>query len=460
MSFKPDMIWGAATASYQIEGAWNEADKGLSVWDQMARWPGKVKHGNTGDVACDHFHRYPEDIQIMQNIGLHAYRLSLSWPRILPTGEGAPSQAGLDFYNRLVDGLLEAGVTPWVTLFHWDYPLDLYHKGGWMNPESADWFAHYTETVVKSLGDRVKHWITHNEPQIFITLGHEIGIHAPGMIHAKPDVVRMIHNTLLAHGKACQKIREHVDGAQIGWATANGGFRIDKQFEQDAEIVAHAQKRLFAFENEPTAPIGFSAGVWNDPACLGEYPEGYLKIHGAHLPKGWEKDMATIQQPLDFSGLNVYQSGEQYYRNDAGEIAVRGPSEYGLGYPRTHINWPITPESLYWAPRSFFERYKLPICILENGLSGHDWVHADGHCHDPHRIDFLTQYLSELRRAAADGVDVAAYFQWSLLDNYEWAEGYDHRFGLVHVDFNTLKRTPKDSSYWYSEVIKSNGTNF
>lgn len=456
MSFKTGMIWGAATASYQIEGGWDADGKGPSVWDRMTRWPGKVKHGNTGDVACDHYHRYEEDIQIMKDLGLHAYRLSLSWPRIMPEGSGKVNQAGLDFYDRLIDGLLGAGVTPWVTLFHWDYPLELFHRGGWMNPASSDWFAEYTEVAVKALGDRVKHWITHNEPQMFIGLGHELGIHAPGMNHPKSDLVRMVHHALVAHGKACMKIREHVEDAQIGWATANGAFRIEDP--NDAEMVAHAKEHLFKYSDDGV--LAFEAGLWNDPAFLGTYPEDYLRIHGASLPRGWENDMSVIQQPQDFCGLNSYNSGHQFYRNSNGEICTRTAKDYGPGFPRTHFHWPVTPETLYWAPVSFYERYGKPIAILENGLSGGDWVHTDGKCHDPHRIDFLTRYLSELRRAAADGVDVAAYFQWSLLDNFEWAEGYDHRFGLVHIDFNTLKRTPKDSAYWYREVIKNNGSNF
>lgn len=456
MSFKSDMVWGAATASYQIEGGWDADGKGPSVWDRMARWPGKVRQGDTGNTACDHFHRYEEDIQIMKDIGLHAYRLSLSWPRIIPDGEGAVNQAGLDFYNRLIDGLLEAGITPWVTLFHWDYPTELFYRGGWMNPKSPDWFEKYTEVCVKALGDRVKHWVTHNEPQMFIGLGHEAGIHGPGMQHPKADVVRMVHHTLVAHGKACLKIREHVDGAQVGWATANGAFRIEDP--SDEEMLAHAKKELFDYSDNGI--LAHETGVWNDPAFLGKYPENYLRIHGHSLPKGWEDDMAIIQQPQDFCGLNCYNSGHQYYRNEQGEIAARGAEDYGPGFPRTHFAWPVTPETLYWAPTCFHERYGAPIAILENGLSGADWVHVDGKCHDHHRIDFLTRYLTELRRAAADGVDVAAYFQWSLLDNFEWAEGYAHRFGLVHVDFETFKRTPKDSAYWYADVIKNNGANF
>ncbi|WP_309381044.1 GH1 family beta-glucosidase [Cerasicoccus frondis] len=456
MSFKPDMIWGAATASYQIEGGWNADGKGASVWDRMARWPGKVKHGDTGNVACDHFNRYPEDVALMSELGLKAYRLSLSWPRIMPSGKGAVNQAGLDFYNRLIDTLLEANITPWVTLFHWDYPLDLFYEGGWMNPASPDWFEAYTEVAVKSLGDRVKHWITHNEPQMFIGLGHEVGEHAPGMKHPRPDLVRMIHNTLLAHGKACLKIREHVEDAQVGWATANGAYLVEDP--SDAEVVAKAKEDQFDYVE--TGVMAFQPAVWNDPAFFGKYPENYLKLHGCSLPKGWEDDMAIIQQPQDFSGLNTYNSGREYYRNEQGQIAYREPDDYGPGSPRTHFHWPVTPGSLYWTPVTFYERYGKPIAILENGLSGGDWVHTDGKCHDYHRIDFLTRYLSELRRAAQDGVDVAAYFQWSMLDNFEWAEGYDHRFGLVHIDFETLKRTPKDSYYWYQDVIKSNGSNF
>ncbi|WP_269542087.1 GH1 family beta-glucosidase [Cerasicoccus fimbriatus] len=456
MSFKPDMVWGAATASYQIEGGWDADGKGPSVWDRMARWPGKVKFGDTGNVSSDHYHRYPEDVAIMKEIGLQAYRFSLSWPRIMPEGKGAVNQAGLDFYSRLVDSLLETGITPWVTLFHWDYPLHLFYEGGWMNSASPQWFEDYTEVVVKALGDRVKHWITHNEPQMFIGLGHEVGEHAPGMKHPRSDLARMIHHTLLAHGKSCRKIREHVDGAQIGWATANGAFQVADP--SDEGVVAQAKADLFDYTE--TGVMAFQPAVWNDPAFFGKYPENFLRLHGQSLPKGWEEDMAAIQHPLDFSGFNTYNAARHYFRNEQGEVAFEEPWHFGNGFPRTHFQWAITPECLYWTAVAFYERYQAPIAILENGLSGADWVHTDGKCHDYHRIDFLTRYLSNLRRAAKDGVDVAAYFQWSLLDNFEWAEGYNHRFGLVHVDYETLKRTPKDSAYWYSEVIKSNGTNF
>lgn len=456
MSFRSDFTWGAATASYQIEGATRADGKGLSVWDQFTRWPGKTPQGEHGEVACDHYRRMADDVALMAELGLKAYRFSLSWPRIQPGGRGAANAAGLDFYDRLVDALLAKNITPWATLFHWDFPLALYQEGGWSHPDSPSWFSEYTALVADRLGDRVMQWMTLNEPQMFVKLGHQLGVHAPGLVLPAADLVRITHHVLLAHGKAVRTIRERAKApSSIGWAPAVGVSAVAAGFADDPEVIQHARDGFFGL-----ADVNDFAGgtaVWNDAALLGRYPESYVAAHEASLPAGWREDLAEIRQPLDFCGLNIYAAWGHHGRDAQGRLSYRHESKLGPGFPRTLFGWPMTPEALYWGPRFFHERYGVPIVITENGMSGHDWVALDGGVHDAHRIDFTARYLRELRRAAAEGVDIRGYFHWSFMDNFEWAEGYKHRFGLVHVDFETLRRTPKDSAFWYRDVIAANG---
>jgi beta-glucosidase len=454
--FRPDFTWGSATAAYQVEGAFDADGKGLSVWDQFSHTPGKVYQSDNGDTACDHYHRMESDVALMSEFGLQAYRFSLSWPRIMPQGRGEVNAAGLDFYDRLVDALLARNIVPWATLFHWDYPLELYREGGWMNPDSPAWFADYTAVVADKLGDRVRHWMTLNEPQIFVTFGHKTGTNAPGLALPVPDIVRIAHNVLLAHGRAVQTLRSVAAvPSTIGWAPAVGVHAVAPHFASDPEVVQHARDGLFGVPDPDDFSLG--APVWNDAALLGRYPEAYVRAQARYLPAGWEADLAVIKQPLDFCGMNIYAAGWHHTRDAQGKVICRPESQLGPGYPRTLFGWPVTPEALYWGPRFFHERYGVPIVITENGMSGHDWVALDGKVHDAHRIDFTARYLRELRRASSEGVDVRGYFHWSFLDNFEWAEGYKHRFGLVHVDGKTLVRTPKDSAYWYRDVIASNG---
>lgn len=445
MAFKSDFAWGAATAAYQIEGGHDADGKGPSVWDQMAHWPDKIFEANHGDVACDHYHHMEEDVALMKDMGLKAYRFSISWPRVMPDGEGKVNEAGLAFYDRLVDCLLEAGVAPWATLFHWDYPLALYRRGGWLNPKSPDWFAEYARVIVDRLSDRVTSWMTLNEPQCFIGLGHESGMHAPGLKLGWPDLLLASHHTLLAHGKAVQVIRERAKASPtVGWAPVG---IIIYPHENKPEYVEAARAETFALKEKH-----FWNNTWfSDPAVLGHYPEDGLKLFGKDMCAYTDADMQTIQQPLNFYGANIY--------NARPVVADRTRADRPVGYAQTMFHWPVEPDALYWGPKFLHERYKLPIVITENGLSCHDWVHEDGKVHDPNRIDFTRRYLKRLRDAAADGVPIQGYMHWSLMDNYEWAEGYKQRFGLVHVDFNTLKRTPKDSAAWYREVIESNGAN-
>lgn len=444
--FPKEFVWGVAAASYQIEGAWNEDGKGPSVWDMLCRKPGAVWEGQTGDVACDHYHRYPEDIALIKALGAQAYRLSISWPRVLPAGTGEVNAKGLEFYDRLIDHLLEAGVTPYVTLFHWDYPYELYCRGGWLNPYSSDWFADYTTLIVKKLSDRVAHWMTLNEPQVFLGLGHQEGQHAPGLTLPVSQVLLATHNTLLAHGKSVQAIRAHaVKTPVVGFAPI--GAVCFPASETAADVEA-ARKAMFSV----TKKNCWNAAWFSDPIFMKQYPADGLALFGADAPLVGANDMEIIGQPLDFYGVNIYSG----IRMRAGADGQPVPAGDPVGGPRTAYNWTVSPESLYWGPRFLYERYKAPVYITENGMANIDWVGLDGQVHDPQREDYLRRYLIELRRAVADGVDVRGYFHWSFLDNFEWAVAYQQRFGLIHVDYETQKRTPKDSYYRYQQIIKEN----
>lgn len=449
MSFKKDFVWGAATASYQIEGAAYEDGKGLNIWDDYCKIPGKILNGDNGDIACDHYHRYKEDVALMKQLGIKAYRFSVSWARILPNGIGKVNPKGLEFYKNLVDELKSNGITPYVTLFHWDYPSKLFEKGGWLNPESPEWFAEYVRTFVGYFKDSIPNYIIFNEPSVTMGCGYLEACHAPGIKLHNSMVVPMSHNMLKAHGMAVKVIRELAPNAKIGYAPASNPII---PFNNDEKEVEAARKKYFC--NFGEGGWVWSASWWGDPIVFGKYPEEGLKVLEKYLPQNYKDDMPLINQPIDFYGHNIYQG--EYVKEQNG-VAVGLPRK--VGYPRTAIEWPITPEALYWGPKFLYERYNLPIIITENGLSCHDVISLDGKVHDPNRIDFLNRYLLQLKKAAEDGVDIAGYFQWSLMDNFEWARGYFDRFGLIYVDYETQKRIPKDSFYWYSEVIKQNGEN-
>ncbi len=445
MAFPKDFIWGAATSSYQVEGAAYRDGGGMSVWDMLGRQPGRIKNGDTGEMACDHYRRYREDVGLMAEMGLQAYRFSISWPRILPEGTGVINDKGLDFYSRLVDALLERGIAPWVTLFHWDYPYALYCRGGWLNRDSADWFAEYTARVVDRLSDRVAHWMTLNEPQCFIGMGHLDGSHAPGLQMGLAEVLRAAHHALLAHGRAVQVIRARaIKAPLIGTVQAN---LVSIPATGRPEDITAARRRMFAIRRKSF----FNNSWFSDPMILGHYPEDGLRLFAADMPELPSGDLAIIHQPLDFFGANIY-SGRCIRATPAGE-AENVPD---ADLPVTAMGWPVTPEALYWGPRFLHERYRLPIVITENGMASDDTL-EDDRVHDRQRIDFLQQYLEEYSRAIAEGVPALGYFLWSVMDNFEWAEGYAKRFGLIHVDYASQRRTLKDSAHWYREVIASRG---
>jgi beta-glucosidase len=452
-AFPEDFLWGAATAAYQVEGAAAEDGRGPCVWDMFCKRPGKVWRDQCADRSADHYHRLKEDVALMKQMGLPAYRFSISWSRVFPDGTGAVNARGLDFYDRLVDQLLSAGILPWATLYHWDLPLAIYHRGGFLNRDVADWFGDYTKVVARKLSDRVAAWMPLNEPQVFIGSGMQIGRHAPGDQLRFTEVMLAAHNTLRCHGRAVQALRaEGKQKLQIGSAQAG----VNKIPATDRpEDVRMARERALATDPETM----YSNTLWLDPMVLGKYPEDYLKGNARHLPPLFATgtlgdDLRVIGQPLDFVGVNLYQADRVRRGKDGKAEVVPWPD----GNPITaSFEWAVAPEIMYFMPKFLHERYRKPIYITENGISVRDWVSLDGKCHDPARIDFTMRYLRELGRAIADGIPVHGYFHWSLLDNFEWAEGFKHRFGLVHVDYQTGKRTPKDSAAWYRDVIVSKG---
>ncbi len=447
MSFRKDFVWGTATSSYQIEGAWDEDGKGLNIWDVFSHEPEKVYENQNGDVACDHYHRYKEDIALMREMGKKAYRFSLSWARIFPEGTGKVCEKGVKFYSDLIDELLKNGIEPYVTLFHWDYPYTLHKKGGWMNEESVRWFAEYAGKVAELFSDRVKYFITFNEPQCFIGLGYVSGVHAPGIKASYRDVFQMCHNVLKAHGAAVIALRENAkQPIKIGYAPTSRGVYPETETPADIEAARKAFFRSFPLGED----VMWSVAWWSDPVVLGKYPEDGLILYKDYLPEITDEDMKLINQPIDFYAQNIY-NGRAIRTTENGDYEFCKRCD---GFPKTAIQWPVTPECMRWTPRFLYERYHLPFYISENGMSAHDVVSLDGKVHDPNRIDFLNRYLIEYEKATEDGVDAAGYFLWSFMDNFEWADGYNDRFGIVHVDFRTQKRTPKDSAYWYKEWIE------
>lgn len=447
MQFPKDFVWGAATAAYQVEGAACEDGKGLSIWDTFCKQPGRVFEGQSGDVACDSYHRFKEDVALMAKLGIRAYRFSVSWPRVLPNGTGAVNEKGVAFYSALIDELLKNGITPYLTLFHWDYPQALFERGGWLNPDSSDWFAEYASLVGERFGDRVKHFMTVNEPQCFIGLSYVGTVHAPGIHFPRAAALKMAHNVLLSHGKAVQALRAAAPDCKIGLAPIGDSYFPATERPEDIEA---ARQATFRTDPENWA---FSIPWWSDPILFGRYPQDAVTAFGEDMPAVGANDMKIISQPMDFYGQNIYQ---------ASPVSSDGRGGYRLaprktGHAKTAIGWPVTPEILYWLPKFLYERYKTPLLITENGVSCTDAPSADGKVHDSVRIDFLKAYLLNLGRAVREGVDVRGYFHWSLLDNFEWANGYNDRFGLIYIDYETQKRIPKDSAFWYSETVRTNG---
>jgi len=441
-TFPRGFLWGSATASYQVEGAVKEGGRGTTIWDTFSHTRGKVNHGDTGDVADDYFHLYKQDIALMKELGLKSCRFSIAWSRIFPTGTGAPNQQGLDFYRRMTDALLEAGVAPFCTLFHWDLPQPLQDRGGWENRDTAKAFADYAGYTAGHLSDTVKHFMTMNEMRTFVELGYEQGIHAPGLRLSRGKVAQLTHHVVLAHGLAVQAIRAAAKpGTKVGIAD---NATVATPVIETPEHVRAAQRAYRELNAQYLTVI-----------AEGRYTDLYLKTLGADAPKFTSEELKTIATPMDFVGLNIYQP--EYVRADDSEkgfAVVPSPTSF----PTMYSPWlRVGPEGLYWSPKHAHDLFGFKeIYITENGCSSSDAVVADGHVYDTDRVMFLRNYLSQLQRATAEGVPVKGYFLWSLLDNFEWADGYEKRFGIVYVDFKTQKRTPKLSADFYKKVIQQN----
>ena len=429
--FPKDFVWGAATAAYQIEGAWNADGKGESIWDRFAHTPGKIDNGDTGDVACDHYHRYRDDVALMRQLGLRAYRFSISWPRVLPAGRGATNPAGLDFYERLVDELLAANIQPYVTLYHWDLPQAL--EGGWVNRDTAGYFADYAALVVRRLGDRVRTWTTLNEPWVSAFIGYREGQHAPGLQDEKL-ALQAAHHLLVAHGLAAQAMR--AISAQL-----NVGIVLD-MFPVEAGTDS-AQDQVIA-----DSAWQHRTGWFIDPLLRASYPSDAWRTLGNNAPAVSPDDFALIAQPLDFLGVNYYSR----------ELIQKGVSiKLVPGSEYTEMGWEVHAPALGRLLLRLKRDYALPpIYITENGAAFRDEISTDGRIHDPRRLNYVREHLRELHQAIEAGVDMRGYFLWSLFDNFEWSFGFSKRFGIVYVDYATQKRIIKDSGEWYARVIAQN----
>ena len=447
--FKNEFVWGVASSAYQIEGSDKEDGRGRNIWDDFCD-EGRVLGRQNAYVACDHYHRYKEDIALMRELGVKAYRFSISWARILPEGTGRVNQKAIAFYRDMIAEMKKNDIVPYLTMYHWEFPSSLQEKGGWLNEDVIEWFGEYARVVAENFTDLVEYVITLNEPQCFVGIGHLTGVHAPGKKMELKDTFQIAHNALRAHGKAVIMLRKYAkQPIKIGYAPTCG---VAYPYTEKPEDVEAARKVYFS-QCEPLDNWTWNVAWFNDPVFLGKYPEDGLKKYAAYLPEITKEDMELISQPVDFMGQNIYNG----YFIRAGENGEPEYVERAPGFPRTAANWPVTPECLYWGVKFLYERYKLPIYITENGMSCHDLVSRDGKVHDPNRIEFLDRYLSQLQKAADEGVDIDGYFLWTFLDNFEWDKGFNERFGIVYVDFSTQERIPKDSAYWYQNVMETNG---
>jgi beta-glucosidase len=434
-SFPPDFLWGAATASYQIEGAARQGGRGESVWDRFCEAPGKVRNGDSGEIACDFYHRYRDDVALMRELGLDAFRFSVAWPRILPSGRGPINEPGLDFYDRLVDELLAHEIEPFATLFHWDTPQALEDAGGWAARTTAEAFVEYVEAVLGRLGDRVRYWVTHNEPQVVAWNGHATGEHAPGRA-SESDAAAAAHHLLLSHGWAVDAIRSAAADAHVG---------ITLNISQVYPASPSPEDEAAAWRAD-----GESNRWYLDPVFRGAYPSDLLERNELVAPFVRDGDLDTIAASLDFVGINNY-SREVVAAGAAGPRVVTDPE-----VPRTEMGWEVYPDGLYKVLVRLASDYDPPpIYVTENGAAYGDVRVHDGRVHDPERTAYLESHIAAVSRAIADGAPVKGYFVWSLLDNFEWAHGYSKRFGIVYVDYPTLERVPKDSFYWYRDFIAS-----
>lgn len=445
MTFPKGFLWGTASASYQIEGAWNEDDKGESIWDRFSHTPGKIQTGENGDVACDFYHRYTDDIALMADLGLNAARISLACPRIMPGGKGAVNQKGLDFYKRVVDEMLARNIQPWVTLYHWDLPQALEDAGGWPNRDLAEYFRDYAAVVADALGDRVKHWMAFNEPWIFTILGYLMGVHAPGR-HEPGEAIKATHTVNLAQGMAIKALRDAKHKpAMVGTAFSMSPVHPVTGSLEDRT----AAERWHRFYN-----------LWFlDTVVHGKYPQAYVQGSVEDHVEIRAGDMDLIKAPLDFIGINLYTRA----------VVAHDPSDHNMGVAQktpggeevTEFGWEVYPRALSEMILRMAKDFPgVPLYVTENGCSYGDGPGPDGKVNDQRRISFLRRFISEVGRAMKAGADVRGYFLWTFTDNFEWSEGFKQRFGIVHCDFKTQQRIVKESGHWYANLARTNALDF
>lgn len=443
-TFPKSFLWGAASSAYQIEGFATEDGGGKTIWDTFSHIAGKIVGDENGDIACDAYHRYAEDIALLKALGAQAYRFSTSWARVDPNGDGNWNPEGLAYYDRVVDLCLEKGITPYMTLYHWELPQGLQERGGWENRETANAFARYASMMAAHFRGRVKHYFTLNEPQCTVALGHQSGVHAPGKQLDLAGQFGVLVNQLLAHGLAQRAILANDPDAAVGLASTG---RLCYPEKETPENIQAAREATFAVSDDDWA---FTHHWYLDPVCLGHFPEcAGTKLELLTRQVGKE-DMAIIHTVPHILGYNIYNGHAVHATQEGFAYTPRY-----TGFPRTGLKWPVTPEVMDWGVRFLHERYGLPGYISENGLSCNDRIYLDGKVHDLERIDFLTRYLACLSRAVENGADIRGYFHWALTDNFEWNNGYADRFGLVFMDYPNCRRIPKDSFYWYQKVIKT-----
>ena len=459
MSFPKNFTWGSATSAYQIEGAWNIDGKGPSIWDSFCMIPAKISNNHNGNTACDHYHKFEDDIKMMKSLGLKAYRFSIAWPRILPTGKGKINKEGIRFYSQVIDCLLENGIEPWVTLYHWDLPLALqFEDDGWLGDSISDHFANYAKVCFENFGDRVKNWITINEAWVAAMLGYGQGVFAPGRVsNVEPYLAG--HNLLLAHGKAAKIYRSTFKSKQGGRIGITNNCDWREPLTKSPEDQEAAERAL-----------EFFLGWFADPIYKGDYPESMKSRLGERLPAFTEEEKKMLLGSSDFFGLNHYTTmmaaqskpddpiGSVYGNgglSDDQDVTLSLNKEWKL----TSMKWAVVPWGCKKLLNWIAKRYNNPeIVITENGCAYDDKI-IEGKIEDHHRLEFYKTYLEACHEALCDGVNLTGYFAWSLMDNFEWASGYEKRFGLVHIDFKNLQRTPKSSAIWYSSVIENNGIN-
>ena len=437
--FPAGFRWGCSTSSYQIEGAAKEDGRGESIWDRFCNTPGNIRDGSSGAVACDHYHRWPEDLDLACRMGVNAYRFSIAWPRIQPTGRGAALAKGLDFYSRLVDGMLARGLQPWATLYHWDLPQALQDQGGWASRDTVGAFVDYADAITRHLGDRVKHWITHNEPWCTAFLGHDVGCHAPGVRHF-PTAMQVCHHLLLSHGQAVPAIRANVPGAQVGITLSLHPPMPASPSAADAAAVHRHD--------------GLRNRWWLDPLHGRGYPADVLALLAGDAPQVHAGDMTQIAVETDFLGINYYFPEEVADAPGNGPMGVRIVERHGV--ERTAFGWEVSPQGMVDLLTRVHRDWRPPVIHLtENGSTYDDVLLPDGRVDDVQRRSYLARHLQAAQQAIAQGVPLKGYFAWSLLDNFEWAEGYERRFGLAYVDFQTQRRTLKASGQWYARFLSA-----